>query len=198
LAAEAGIPQPDCLPSPPCGASRAGAPLARRTRPRTIVTKIELEDLYSENSVRMIAENADLGNVDIPRLRKSVISAVCAYLDLLAKEQADIKASRAKRKKEYYWRRKGLLLHTTKENIRTTRLGRKKETSIYILVSTLGAIYHRYTDKWPTREFDRNTNEEIGFGCFVFETTVPIFKEQATLDYYVNRYVNKLKRRPKR
>jgi hypothetical protein len=172
--------------------------MARRARPRTTVTKSKLEDLYSENSVRMIAENADLGNVDIPRLRKSVIAAVCAYLDLLAKEQADIKASRAKRKKEYYWRRKGLSLHTIKDNIRMTRLGRQKETSIYVLISALGAIYNRYTHRWPTREFDRNSFKEIGFGRFVFEATVPIFRDQSTLDYYVNRYVNALKLRPKR
>jgi hypothetical protein len=172
--------------------------MARRARPRTTVTKGELEDRYSENSVRMIAENADLGNVDILRLRKSLISAVCAYLDLLAKEQADIKESRAKRKKEYYWRRKGLSLHTIKEKIRMTHRGRQKETSIYVLLSMLGAIYNRYTAKWPTREFDRNTNKEIAFGCFVFEASLPIFEDQATLDYYVSRYVNALKRQPKR
>ena len=169
--------------------------MARKTSPRTIVRKADLPRLYSSDEVLLIANNFNVAEARLPALRRKLISVMSAYLDMLANENASIKASRRKARRRDYRRMKRYpALHTDEDTIKIPKPGRRQETSLCVLITWLAVIFHDFTGEWPKRSFDRVSRENIGrFEDFIYEATRQIFPDQRTFDHLIKWYVHQLK-----
>ena len=168
--------------------------MPRRTKPRTQVTKDELPRLYSEETVRLIAtETGFVRDCDIAKLRRKIIAVVSSYLVLLDDEQDEIKASRRESKDAADLRSRGYPALHTEDTVRVPLPGRRKETSLRVLVSWLGVIFNEFSGGYPKREFARKTGENIGrFEAFARGVTQPLFGP-LTMDRHIKWYVRELK-----
>lgn len=168
--------------------------MPRRTKPRTRATKDELPRLYSEETVRLIAtETGFVRDCDIAKLRRKIIAVVSSYLVLLDDEQDEIKASRRESKDAADLHSRGYPALHTEDTVRVPPSGRRKETSLRVLVSMLGAIFNEFSGEWPKREFDNETKKNIGrFEAFVYGVSQPLF-DPLTVDHFIKWYMTKLK-----
>ena len=184
--------------------------MPRATRPRTTVAEGDVPSLYSHEAVQGIAGPAGIENPNIPKLQRSLIACVTAYLKLLAQERETIRTGRAQRRRDARHRTKvrrlrerlGLSAVNAANDTSPARPGRPRETSLRVLVSQLGAIYNAHTGRWPGRTFDRNpavrARRNVGkFEEFVYGVVrllYPDDRDPLTFDHFIKWYASELKR----
>lgn len=143
--------------------------------------------------MNLIATEGGFVDCDIAKLRRKIIAVVSSYLDLLADEQGQITASRRESKRAAYRLSRGYPGLHTEDTIRVPPPGRRKETSLRVLVSWLGVIFNEFSGGYPKREFARKTGENIGrFEAFASGVTQPLLGP-LTMDRHIKWYVRELK-----